>query len=63
MATNIMQAKVKIKGVRPLLWHHFGPDALPLERQEKTGVADGQYLALLAKHAFICFSVSANVKP
>lgn len=36
---NILQAKVTIKGVRPLLWHHFGPDALPLEKQEKTGVA------------------------
>lgn len=36
---NILTAKVKIKGVRPLLWHHFGPDALPLEKQERTGVA------------------------
>lgn len=36
---NILQAKVTIKGVRPLLWHHFGPDALPLEKREKTGVA------------------------
>jgi hypothetical protein len=36
---NILQAKVTVKGVRPLLWHHFGPDALPLEKQERTGVA------------------------
>lgn len=36
---NILTAIVTIKGVRPLLWHHFGPDALPLEKQEKTGVA------------------------
>ena len=36
---NILIATVIIKGVRPLLWHHFGPDALPLEKQEKTGVA------------------------
>lgn len=37
--SNILMARVIIKGVRPLLWHHFGPDALPLEKQEKTGVA------------------------
>lgn len=36
---NILQATVEIKGVRPLLWHHFGPEALPLEKQERTGVA------------------------
>ena len=36
---NIVTAKVKITGVRPLLQHRFGPDALPLEKQEKTGVA------------------------
>lgn len=36
---NILRARVVIKGVRPLLWHRFGPDALPLEKQEKTGVA------------------------
>ena len=35
----MVQAKVTIEGVRPLLWHHFGPDALPLEKQERTGVA------------------------
>jgi len=39
MANNIVTAKVKIRGVRPLMWHVFGPDALPLEKQEKTGVA------------------------
>ncbi|OPX87768.1 MAG: hypothetical protein A4E52_01331 [Pelotomaculum sp. PtaB.Bin013] len=39
MANNILTAKVTIKGVRPLLWHHFGPEALPLEKQERTGVA------------------------
>lgn len=37
--SNIVRAKALIKGVRPLLLHHFGPDALPLEKQEKTGVA------------------------
>jgi hypothetical protein len=39
MANNILIAKVSIKGTRPLLWHRFGPDALPLEKQERTGVA------------------------
>jgi len=37
--SNIVKAKVTIKGVRPLLQHCFGPDALPLEKQEKDGVA------------------------
>ena len=37
--SSLLKATVKIEGVRPLLWHHFGPDALPLERQERTGVA------------------------
>lgn len=36
---NILTAEVSIKGVRPLWWHKFGPDALPLEKQERTGVA------------------------
>lgn len=30
---------MKIKGNRPLFWHRFGPDAIPLEKQERTGVA------------------------
>lgn len=37
--SNILQAKVTIKGIRPLFWHRFGPDAIPLEKKEKTGVA------------------------
>lgn len=36
---NILTATVTVKGTRPLLWHRFGPDALPLEKREKTGVA------------------------
>lgn len=36
---NILKARVTIKGIRPLLWHRFGPEALPLEKQERTGVA------------------------
>ena len=39
MASNIVTAKVTIKGTRPLLFHRFGPDALPLEKQERSGVA------------------------
>lgn len=39
MANNILKARVEIKGTRPILFHHFGPDAIPLEKQEKTGVA------------------------
>src|SRR5207237_6420854 len=37
--SNIVKAMVTIKGVRPLLQHYFGPDALPLEKQERDGVA------------------------
>lgn len=37
--SNITTAKIKIKGIRPLFQHHFGPEALPLEKKEKTGVA------------------------
>lgn len=36
---SLLTAEVEIRGVRPLWWHAFGPDALPLEKQEKTGVA------------------------
>jgi len=37
--SNIVTAKVSIKGARPLLWHKFGPESIPLEKQERTGVA------------------------
>lgn len=36
---NIITAQVAIKGIRPLWWHWFGPDAIPLEKTERTGVA------------------------
>ncbi len=36
---NIIKASVAIQGTRPLWWHYFGPDALPLEKKERTGVA------------------------
>lgn len=36
---NLVKAEVKIRGTRPLLQHAFTPDALPLEKQERTGVA------------------------
>lgn len=38
-SNNILIAEVLIEGVRPLMLHAFGPDALPLEKQERTGVA------------------------
>jgi len=37
--SNFLQAQVKIEGTRPLWQHKFGPDALPLEKQERSGVA------------------------
>jgi hypothetical protein len=36
---NIVQAQVALIGIRPILWHRFGPDSIPLEKQERTGVA------------------------
>ena len=39
MSNNIRTAKVTIQGTRPLFWHKFGREALPLEKKEKTGVA------------------------
>jgi len=36
---NILTAEVTIRGTRPLWWHAFGPDAIPLVKQERTGVA------------------------
>lgn len=35
---HIRSARVHVRGLRPLLWHHFGPESIPLERQERTGV-------------------------
>lgn len=37
--SNIVKARIQICGKRPLLQHQFGPEALPLEKGEKTGVA------------------------
>ena len=34
MGNNMVSLKVTVKGTRPLLWHAFGPDSLPLEKQE-----------------------------
>lgn len=36
---NILNAYVTITGVRPLLWHAFGPDSIPLTKRERSGVA------------------------
>ena len=36
---NIVMARVSIQGTRALLQHRFGPEALPLEKAERTGVA------------------------
>jgi hypothetical protein len=36
---SLISARVKITGERPLLWHHFGPEALPLNKTERNGVA------------------------
>ena len=52
---SILAAKVSIKGVKTLAIHHFGADSLPLEKQEKSGVAgndpeEWKRSVLLTKH-------------
>jgi len=37
--SNLVRAKLELRGTRPLLQHMFGPEALPLEKGERTGVA------------------------
>lgn len=37
--SNILDACVEIMGTRPLLFNRFGPDAIPLMKSERTGVA------------------------
>jgi hypothetical protein len=37
--SNLVRARIQIRGTRPLLQHMFGPEALPLEKGERTGVA------------------------
>lgn len=39
MPGNSVRAFVSIRGLRPLLWHAFTIDSLPLERRERKGVA------------------------
>lgn len=36
--SNLLTATVKIRGTRPIIWHAFGPDSIPLEKQERRGV-------------------------
>lgn len=60
---NLLLGEVKIKGTRPLLQHRFGPDALPLEKQEKTGVAgndpeEWRRTAMVAKNGQLYFEAT-----
>lgn len=72
--SNILTAEVSIRGTRPMLWHAFGPDAIPLQKQERTGVAgndpeewrktvlftkEGQ-LYLRPTYVFSCFREAAK---
>jgi hypothetical protein len=36
---NLLQAAITIEGTRPLIWNHVRPEAIPLTKQEKRGVA------------------------
>lgn len=36
---NLIHARIEIIGTRPLLQHQFGPEAMPLQKAERTGVA------------------------
>lgn len=37
--SNIVRAKITVRGTRALVQHRFGPESIPLEKAEKTGVA------------------------
>ncbi len=37
--SNIVRARVLVQGSRALVQHRFGPDAIPLEKEERSGVA------------------------
>lgn len=37
--SNLVRARITVRGTKPLLQHAFGPDAIPLEKGERTGVA------------------------
>ncbi len=37
--SSLLKASVKIRGTRPLLFHCFSEDSIPLEKKEKSGVA------------------------
>lgn len=39
MANNMLTAQIEIQGTRPFLFNWFGPDTIPLEKKERTGVA------------------------
>lgn len=36
---NVLTAQVAIEGTRPLLWHAFTPDSIPLNKRERSGTA------------------------
>jgi hypothetical protein len=36
---TLLKAKISIRGKRPLLFHRFSVDSIPLKKQERTGVA------------------------
>lgn len=70
---NVITARVSIQGTRALLWHHFGIDSIPLEKQERTGVSgndpeewrktvlmdSNRQLYLLKSYLFRCIRDSA----
>jgi hypothetical protein len=40
MTKNVLTARITIRGLRPLLWNHFGPEAIPASgKKERSGVA------------------------
>ena len=69
-----VKALVEIRGTRPLLWDRFGPESIPLERKERTGVAgndpeewrlrvlmtSGRQLYLLPDYVFACIRDGAK---
>lgn len=71
---NMARVRITVRGTRALLQHRFGPEAIPLEKAEKTGVAgndptewkrtcmvtpEGQ-LYILPSYVFGCFRNGAR---
>ncbi len=71
---NNLTASIVVRGTRPLLWHCFSPDTLPLGKKERSGVAgndpeewrktilvaDNRQLYIRSSYVFACVREGAK---